>query len=128
MTPIINGKNAGEFFPHLKQWDKRISKVVIYHIDGHVDEMKLTFPIWTFWSEPGELSQYYLSQFVFHLTKCIISPERFEIFIGSIDSEGNEHYSFSYKFEIPIGKVFVKGKWLDPENERQNVRGRDINE
>ena len=95
-----------------KGW-KRVTKVFLYHIDGTKDEMRLTFPVWEWGSDLHQFSQYRLSQLVFMATNHYIKITHCEIFAGTIDENGEEHYSFSQVYEVTKNKFYKRDKWIN---------------
>lgn len=96
-----------------------VVKITITHIDGSVDDMKLTFPRWTNWLEPHELAAFHLKELVYHLSRHFIRPSQFVASFGTINEDGAEHYSIEgFPIEIPLNKVYdpVKRGWVHPEN------------
>src|ERR1043165_8889422 len=123
--PIIRDKNFTEFYPDAKQWVKRITKVVLNHLDGTTSEIKLEFPIYSFWREPQEKSNYYLSAWINDLSRHWIKITSYEVFLGSINDKGEESYSICYGIdEIPLNKVWVPakeaGEWMKPEDVKRD--------
>ncbi len=91
----------------------RVTKVTLNNLDGTVSEMKLITPVFSSWSEPQELSHAFLSGYAEALSAYWIKISSFQIQLGSIDSEGQEHYDIFYEpFEIPLNKVYHKGNWV----------------
>lgn len=116
---IINPDDLDQF-PQFEQWVQRVTKVELHFIDGTTKEMKLYFPIFTFWSDPGELSNGYLSAMVNHWTKYWLKIKSYKVSLGSVKNTGEEHYGSYYEtIEIPLDKIytykFPGGIWEDPE-------------
>lgn len=127
---VLTNDNTAELFPHLKQWNQRITKVVLFNLDGTTSEVKLTFPIFSHWGEPSEISQHYLSNLVCDWSRFWIKIRAYQIHLGSIDKDGNEGYSISYAVnEIPLNKIYVDGKWISPKaaEEKEKKRAMKIN-
>lgn len=114
-----------EINPRLKQWVERVVKIELHLLDGSIKEAKLTFPLFTFWSDPDELAGTYLSAWINHMTKHFLKLKSFQVHLGSINDKGEEIYSIHYApDEIPLNKVYVprqniKGRWVKPETEKR---------
>jgi len=94
----------------------RVTKITLLHTDATSSEIKLICPIY---SNSGEVQEYtgvYLSKYINHMTRYFLSLVGYQISFGSIDMDGNEHYSmFQKPFQIPVGKIYCDGEWLTPE-------------
>jgi hypothetical protein len=118
----VSSENFTEYYPHLNQWKSRVTKVILYNLDGTTSEMKLIFPILSFWSEPQEESQYYLRLLVYQWTESWLNISKFEVHLGSIDHNDVEHYSIKYEPEkIPLNMVWKssdrsEGSWVNRDN------------
>jgi hypothetical protein len=98
------------------KWVARVTKATLYHLNGTVSEIKLTVPIYTNNGEASELSYHPMVDYVCSLTTWFIKISGFVVSLGSIDIDGNEKYGINYEpIEIPLGKVYHYGKWVDPK-------------
>lgn len=112
-------------FPNLKlfdeplseqhKWISRVTKVTLLHTNAQTSEIKLYAPIYSAWMDVQELSHNPLAEYVNSLSKHFLSLVGYQIHLGSMDVEGNEHYDISYPaFQIPVNKVYHNGKWVKP--------------
>jgi len=110
-----------------KKQTKRVSRIIkatLKHLNGQESEIKLVVPNYDWSGEISELGYYPVSNYVESLTTSFVQIESYSIMMGSIDSNGNEHYSCSYpEVIIPLGKVYSNGKWVDPYEEyEKNIK------
>lgn len=114
-----------------KQWTHRSVKVVLDNLDGTQSEVKLTWPKVSNWGDDAEIANLYISQMIEHWTKLQLKISAYQVFLGSINKDGQEHYSIYYdKIEIPVGKVFMPskqgiGKWVPFKDAAKNAINRE---
>lgn len=113
---IVNPVEAKIKFPF------RVSLATLFHLDGTTSQVKLTFPNVCFDGEMQELTQQHLSRLICEWTRFFIKIGGYQISLGSIDQDGNEHYSINYQpVEIPLGKIYHNGKWQAPEDVKKAI-------
>ena len=97
-----------------------VTKATLYHLDGTTSEMRLTTPRYSMWGEAQELAVNPIHEYINSLTTHFIKIHSYKIECGNIDSNGIEDYFISCEIvEIPLNKVYYKGKWVNPEKVKE---------
>ena len=59
--PLITEENILNFYPQFGQVKRRVTKIQLHFLDDKTDVVKLYFPVFTYWGDAHELTNFYLS-------------------------------------------------------------------
>ncbi len=99
-----------------KQFPSKVVKAALHHLDGTTSEVKMTYPNYFPDMQLCEIAAMELKETINRWTRFFIKISSYQISIGSIDVNGNEHYSISYNLtEIPADRIYYNGRWRTSE-------------
>lgn len=112
--PIAKG-----WMPDLTKWKSRIVKANLFRLDGTIDEIRLTYPIMPMDGDAQQLAAGYIESIILTWTAHHVQIRGYQVHLGTVSVDGTEHFGISYPpEEIPLGKVFYQGQWVDPEQKQ----------